>query len=60
MQRISKFFNEVIREMKKVSWPKKQELIRYTIIVFVTVTFLSVFFAAIDLGFSKLIRLIVE
>lgn len=60
MQRISKFFKEVIREMKKVSWPKKQELTRYTIIVFVTVTFLTLFFAVVDLGFSKLIRVIIE
>jgi preprotein translocase subunit SecE len=60
MQRMMKFLSDVVREMKKVSWPKKHELTRYTIIVLITVTFLTLFFAVIDLGFSKLIRLIVE
>lgn len=60
MQYLTKFFKDVVREMKKVVWPKQKELTRYTIIVLVTVTFVTVFFAAIDLGFSKLIRLILE
>lgn len=60
MQRIVKFFKEVVREMKKVSWPKRKELTRYTIVVISTVTFVTVFFAVIDLGISELIRLILE
>lgn len=60
MQRFTKFFSDIAREMRKVSWPKRQELIRYTITVLSTVVFFALFFAAIDLGFSKLIRLILE
>jgi preprotein translocase subunit SecE len=60
MQRIIKFFREVIRETKKVSWPKRKELTRYTITVVSTVTFFALFFAALDLGISELIRLILE
>ena len=58
MQRIVKFFRDVVREMKKVSWPKKKELTKYTITVIVTVTFMALFFTVLDLGISKLIRLI--
>ncbi|PLT31312.1 preprotein translocase subunit SecE [Peribacillus deserti] len=60
MQRISEFFRGVVREMKKVSWPKKKELTSYTITVLTTIVFMAVFFAVIDLGISKLIRLILE
>jgi preprotein translocase subunit SecE len=60
MQRLIKFFRNVIREMKKVSWPKKKELTRYTVIVISTVAFVSVFFALIDTGISELIRLVLE
>lgn len=57
---MSEFFSGVIREMKKVSWPKRKELTRYTVIVVVTVAIMSVFFAVIDLGISELIRLVLE
>ncbi len=60
MQRIKKFFSEIAREMRKVSWPKRGELVRSTITVISTVVFFGVFFAVLDLGISKLIRLILE
>lgn len=57
---MSEFFSGVIREMKKVSWPKRKELTRYTVIVIATVAIMSIFFAVIDLGISELIRLVLE
>ncbi|XJZ27423.1 preprotein translocase subunit SecE [Bacillota bacterium Lsc_1132] len=60
MQRITKFFSDIAREMRKVSWPKRGEMTRYTITVLTTVVFFSLFFAVLDLGISKLIRLILE
>lgn len=60
MQRISKFFSDIAREMRKVSWPKRGEMTRYTITVLSTVIFFALFFEVIDFGLSKLIRLIVE
>jgi preprotein translocase subunit SecE len=60
MQRLKKFFSDVFREMRKVSWPKRKELTRYTVIVLSTVVFFTAFFAVIDLGISTLIRLILE
>ena len=52
-----KFFREVAREMRKVSWPKRKDLTNYTITVIATVAFFAVFFTVIDLGISELIRL---
>ncbi|MFB7141151.1 preprotein translocase subunit SecE [Gottfriedia sp. NPDC056225] len=60
MGRIGKFFREVKSEMKKVSWPKRKELVNSTVTVLATVLFFVVFFAVIDSGLSKLIRLILE
>lgn len=58
MQRLVKFLGDVVREMKKVSWPKRKELVKYTITVLSTVIFVTVFFSVVDLGISSLIRLI--
>jgi preprotein translocase subunit SecE len=60
MQRLISFLRDTVREMKKVSWPKRKELTRYTVIVMTTVTFVAIFFAVIDLGISELIRVILE
>ncbi|SFA48565.1 protein translocase subunit secE/sec61 gamma [Parageobacillus thermantarcticus] len=60
MQRMMNFFKEVAREMKKVSWPSRKELVNYTAVVLATVAFFTVFFAVVDLGISKLIRLVFE
>jgi preprotein translocase subunit SecE len=60
MQRLTGFFRDVVKEMKKVSWPKRKELVRYTITVITTVAFFAIFFAIVDLGISELLRLILE
>lgn len=60
MQGIVNFLRDVGKEMKKVSWPKRNELTKYTVTVLSVVVFFSVFFAVVDLGISELIRLILE
>jgi len=58
MQKIISFFQGVSSEMRKVRWPHKNELAKYTVIVLVTVVLFAVFFTLVDLGISKLIDLI--
>lgn len=60
MGRIGKFFREVKSEMKKVSWPKRKELVNSTMTVIATVVIFVLFFAVLDTGISELIRLILE
>ena len=60
MQRITGFFKDFSREMKKVSWPKKKELTSYTITVISTVIFFVIFFVVIDFGISSILELISE
>ncbi|WP_020007558.1 preprotein translocase subunit SecE [Salinicoccus albus] len=51
------FLQNVVSEMKKVSWPTGQETVRYTTIVMLTVIFFLAFFYALDLGISAIIDL---
>lgn len=57
MQRISKFFHNVIVEMRKVRWPHRKELTKYTITVITTLIFLQ-FFTLVDLGLTQIIELL--
>ncbi|MFD2672486.1 preprotein translocase subunit SecE [Marinicrinis sediminis] len=54
------FFSDSWSELKKVRWPKRKELVSYTIVVLVTVIFVGVYFAVLDLGLSELIRLVFD
>mgnify|MGYP001283591774 CR=1 FL=1 len=60
MSRIAQFFRNVASELRKVSWPNRKELTNYTITVVATVAFLAIFFAAVDLGISSIVRWILE
>ena len=56
MGKISGFLKDVMSEMRKVSWPKRKQLTRYTIVVLATVAFMAVYFALTDLGISSLME----
>jgi len=54
--KIIQFLKDVTREMRKVTWPKRRELVRYTITVIATVTFVAVFFSVIDLVITQILN----
>jgi len=58
--KINQFFKNVVKEMKKVRWPTKKELVKYTITVIVTVAFVTLFFVVVDFGISSLLKLITD
>jgi len=58
MARIKKFLKEVRSELRKVTWPKKQELLSYTMVVFVTVSVVAALIWALDLAFNRILKLI--
>lgn len=45
---IKKYLEEVAAEMRKVSWPKRQELLSNTIVTLVATLFISLFIYAAD------------
>lgn len=58
MNKISEFVGSVKQEIKKISWPEKQAIVDSTIVVFVSLFFISAVVAAIDFCFFKIITFI--
>jgi len=55
-EKIINYFNDVVREMKKVTWPTKEELKGSTQLVIVTCLILAVFVYIIDQIFNNLFK----
>ena len=49
-----RFFGEVISELRKVTWPSRQETTRLTILVLVVSIIIGAILGVIDIGFSRL------
>ncbi len=58
--RLMKFFRETKSEMKKVSWPSKEQLFHNTIVILSFVIIMTVILSVLDLGFEKLLSFIVK
>jgi len=58
-EKSKKFFKEVYWELKKVSWPNKNELLEYTaLVIFVTIV-VAAFLGTLDFIFTTLINKII-
>jgi preprotein translocase subunit SecE len=60
LKKIPQFFREVREEVKKVNWSTRQELRDITIMVLVVSVILTVYIAAIDEGFSRMIQMMIK
>ena len=47
--RIAEFVRETVTELRRVVWPTRKQVVTYTIVVLVFVTFMSLLVSAIDL-----------
>lgn len=54
-ERIKTFFKEVLTEGKKVNWPTRQEVFRYTVIVISISVSVAVFLGVLDFVFLKIL-----
>ena len=54
------FLGDVVLEMKKTSWPSKQELTESTGLVIVFILMLAAFVGAADWLFQKLLTLLIS
>lgn len=52
MSKISRYFQESIEEMKKVTWPTQKETYNYTILVIVISLLVAAFLGALDYIFT--------
>ncbi len=53
-----KFVNDIISELKKVTWPTRQEATYLTTLVIIFTVAVAIVLGVIDYGFSKLMNLI--
>lgn len=57
-EKIVNFFNDVAKEMEKVTWPTRPELVESTRIVVVVSLVIAVFAWAVDLAVSEALKAI--
>jgi preprotein translocase subunit SecE len=53
---IRNFWHEVVLEMKKVSWPTRQEVINTTLIVVIAIFFFAAYLFVADIALSYTIK----
>lgn len=56
-QKIVKYLRGSIDELRKVSWPTRQETIKYSIIVIISVIISVGILALLDFGLSKVVNI---
>jgi preprotein translocase subunit SecE len=54
--RVTEFFQEVLLEFKRVTWPSRQELVNSTTVVIVVTLVLAFFLGAVDIGLTKIVE----
>ncbi len=59
-KRIAKPFKNMYYELKKVTWPSKEKLIAYSIIVLVFMLFMGIVIGLLDMGASALVSLLIK
>jgi preprotein translocase subunit SecE len=57
---VKKFIDEVIAEMKKVSWATKKELVNYTVVVGIAVAIVCALIWFCDTVFARLFHIILR
>ena len=59
-ERTKRRFRSVAQEMKRVHWPSRSELVKYTIVVLITCTAVGAFIWVLDFGVSTLMTLLIR
>jgi len=58
IEKAQKYLREVRIELQKVTWPSRKETIGSTSVVLVVVIIISVYLGLIDIGLSRLVRIV--
>lgn len=56
----SSFLKEVRTEVKKVSWPTRQEVFNYTLIVIISSVVVAMFLGGLDIVFQKSLKYVLQ
>ena len=58
MKRLARFFANVKKEMTKVRWPKRKEMIKFSIATICIVCFFMAFFSLVDGALSAILKVL--
>lgn len=58
--RMMSFFRETKAELKKVSWPTKEQLMHNTGVILVFIIIATVILSLLDVGFGKLFEMLTQ
>ena len=60
MKALTKYLHEVRIELSKVVWPKKNEVIKLTLIVIIISTVVGLYVGVLDVAFVKLLEIVIS
>jgi preprotein translocase subunit SecE len=60
IEKIIQFFREVRIEIKKISWPLRNETIASTSVVIIIVLVVGLFLGIVDVGLARIIKIILS
>jgi preprotein translocase subunit SecE len=55
---VQRYFRETVGELRKVSWPTREEAFNLTRIVLLVIAFMAIFLGVLDVLFSRLFALL--
>ena len=56
MKKLARFFVSVKKEMNKVRWPKKKEMIKFSVATIAVLCFFMLFFTGIDALLGMIVK----
>ena len=59
-QNIARPFKNMWHELRKVTWPTREDLIKYSLIVLAFLVFMGVVIGLLDLGASELVKALIN
>lgn len=60
IKQLIQFFKDSREELKKVTWPDRDEVTSFTVVVIVAVCVISVFLWLVDTGLMALIKVVIK
>lgn len=59
-QKVVTYFDETMIELRKVSWPSREEIRGSTIVVIITSIILAAFLFVVDSGLSQVVKTLLQ
>ena len=57
-ERVKKFFKDTKAELKKVTWPTKEQLIHNTGVIIVFIIIVTIILSVLDVAFAQLFKML--